>query len=129
MQPPKVAFISGHLDVTIEEFREHYCPKILEAIAAGHNFVVGDARGVDNFANMFLGAMVWQNNRVTVYHMFTRARNNVCGHPTCDGFGSDAERDVEMTAASDYDIAWVREGREKSGTARNIARRTGCSKN
>ncbi len=30
-----------------------------------------------------------------------------------------------MTAASTEDLAWVRPGREKSGTAKNLARR-GC---
>ena len=38
----KVAFISGHRDVTIEEFNEYYVPLIEEAIKQEHKFVVGD---------------------------------------------------------------------------------------
>ena len=36
---------------------------------------------------------------------------------------SDEERDLAMSCASTDDIAWVRSGREKSGTAKNINRR------
>jgi hypothetical protein len=56
-------------------------------------------------------------------HMFTSPRNNLGGFPTRDGFDSDAEHDRALTEASDRDIAWVRPGRERSGTARNLARR------
>ena len=68
-----VAFVSGHLDLTDEEFARHYVPLIADAVARGWRFVVGDA----------------------------------------------------MTAASSRDIAWVRPGRERSGTARNLRRRAG----
>lgn len=34
-----------------------------------------------------------------------------------------AARDEALTAASTFDIAWVRPGRERSGTARNLQRR------
>ena len=43
--------------------------------------------------------------------------------PTQGGFLSDLECDEAMTHASTRDIAWVRPGREASGTAANIARR------
>lgn len=45
------------------------------------------------------------------------------GFKTVGGFESDRVRDEAMTAASDADIAWVRPGREKSGTAKNLKRR------
>ncbi len=53
---------------------------------------------------------------------WTRPRNNA-GFPTLGGFASDADRDAAMTAASRSDAAWVRPGREKSGTQKNIDRR------
>ncbi|WQJ53862.1 MAG: hypothetical protein [Wendovervirus sonii] len=62
--------------------------------------------------------------RVTVYHMFDSPRNlasdkfNLKG-----GYKSDEERDSAMTDASDFDIAYIRKGKEKSGTAQNIMRR------
>lgn len=43
--------------------------------------------------------------------------------PTQGGFTSDIERDKAMTEHSDYDIAFIRKGKESSGTAQNILRR------
>lgn len=120
----RTAYISGHLDITVAEFIEHYSYRILEAFYAGHDFVVGDARGADTMAQEFLLGI---GANVTVYHMFESPRYKFALlFPTIGGFQSDTERDAAMTAASDYDIAWVREGREKSGTAKNINRRTAC---
>lgn len=115
-------FISGHLDITAEEFATHYVP-FLEAAQDQHaSFVVGDARGTDTLAQTWLSRFAPQAP-VTVFHMFDNPRNNVAGSPTRGGFITDDERDSAMTKASDQDIAWVRPGREKSGTARNLARR------
>ncbi len=117
---PRTYFISGHLDITPEEFSEHYVERLLALIDEGASFVVGDARGADKRAQTFLkgrGAM-----RVTVYHMYNKPRNNE-GFQTHGGFRTDEERDRAMTAASDADVAWVRPGRENSGTAKNLGRR------
>lgn len=116
----KIYFVSGHLDLTKAEFAEHYAPRMQVALAEGASFIVGDARGADLQAQdwlLFAGC-----DQVTVYHMFESPRNNV-GFRTVGGFRSDDERDAAMTAASTDDIAWVRPGREKSGTARNLKRR------
>ena len=118
----KIAFVSGHLDLTPDEFQEHYVPKLQIAIAQKHRFVVGDAKGTDALAQGFFAYFI-DNEDVTVYHMFTSPRNNVGNFPTVGGFQSDSERDSAMTLNSNYDIAWVRPGREKSGTAKNLARR------
>jgi hypothetical protein len=115
----RVAFVSGHLDLTESEFGEHYVPALDRALAAGDAFVLGDARGADLLAQRYLRA---RSARATVHHMFTAPRNNA-GFPTVGGFTTDDERDNAMTTGSDYDIAWVRPGRTKSGTARNLARR------
>lgn len=114
-----VLFISGHLDLTPDEFEQHYRPAIDAALARGDSFVVGDARGADTLAQRYL---LGKTTAVVVYHMFACPRNNA-GFPTVGGFQSDEERDSRMTAGSDGDIAWVRPGREKSGTQRNIERR------
>ena len=55
--------------------------------------------------------------------MFESPRHNA-GFPTESGFQSDEERDIAMTYNSDRDIAWVRKGREKSGTQKNLDRRS-----
>ena len=114
-------FVSGHLTVSDAEFAEHYVPALERALAAGASFVVGDARGADQMAQRWLsehGAA-----KVTVFHMFESPRCNEGGFPLRGGYCSDDERDAAMTTASTEDLAWVRPGREKSGTAKNLARR------
>lgn len=71
-----VYFISGHLDLTEEEFITHYIPKIDAALQSKQNiaFVVGDARGCDSRAQKYLLNFPWL---VTVYHMFESPRNNI----------------------------------------------------
>ena len=116
-------FVSGHLDLTVDEFREHYAPRITAALSDDPDsaFVVGDARGCDLMAQMYLRDA--RALRVQIFHMLEAPRNNVNGFPTIGGFETDAERDAAMTAASDADIAWIRPGRQHSGTAANLARR------
>ena len=114
-------FISGHLSLTEAEFMQHYKPQIDEALAdPTSDFVVGDASGADTLAQGYLFAT---GASVTVFHMFEAPRNNVGNYPTRGGFQSDEDRDSAMTESSDQDIAWVRPGRETSGTAKNLARR------
>jgi hypothetical protein len=115
-----VVFVSGHLDLSDKEFDEFYVPKLLSYCKSGAHFVIGDARGADSKAQIFLRDRGYPH--VVVYHMFARPRINA-EFPTRGGFGSDAERDAAMTLASDEDLAWVRPGRETSGTAKNLARR------
>jgi hypothetical protein len=114
-------FVSGHLDLTLDEFRDNYAPRIAAALVDDAAFVVGDARGADLMAQMYLRDA--RAPRVQVFHMLERPRNNVGGFPTVGGFATDDARDAAMTNASDKDIAWVRPGRGKSGTAANLARR------
>ena len=114
-----VAFISGHLSLTRKEFIDHYKDKIDDAIEQECSFVVGDAKGADYMAQQYLKD---KTPFVTVYHMFGSPRNNV-GYETKGGFKSDIGRDTMMTLDSNFDIAWVRSGREDSGTAMNLKRR------
>jgi hypothetical protein len=114
-----IYFISGHLSLTQEEFDTHYKSLIDEALSHNSFFVVGDAKGADTLSQNYLFD---KTDRVVVYHMFETPRYNA-GFPTEDGFQSDEERDIAMTNNSDMDIAWVRKGREKSGTQKNLDRR------
>ena len=114
-----INFISGHLDVNKEEFDTHYRPQIDRALALDESFVVGDARGADALAQEYIFG---KSDKVVVYHMFQSPRNNA-GFPTKGGFQSDNSKDKQMTNDSTKDIAWVRAGREKSGTQRNLNRR------
>jgi hypothetical protein len=112
-------FVSGHLDLTKDEFNTHYRPALDKALVRGDSFVMGDARGADTMSQNYL---LGKTTAVVVYYLFTSPRNNV-GFKTIGGFASDEERDAQMTADSDRDIAWVRPGRQKSGTQKNIDRR------
>ena len=109
-------FVSGHLTLTEAEFQHHYQPALDQALAHGDAFVVGDARGADAMTQTYLHG---KTAAVTVYHMFTTPRHNP-GFRTLGGFQTDQERDAQMTQDSDCDIAWVRPGRENSGTQRNL---------
>lgn len=117
----RVAFVSGHLDLTQEEFDREYTPKIESVHASGGSFVVGDASGADS---MFQSYAAEHGLLVTVFHMFESPRNNVGNFPTVGGATSDKSRDEAMTMATTEDIAWVRPGRENSGTAKNLKRRS-----
>jgi len=123
---PNIAFVSGHLDVTKEEFNEFYIPKITESVKNGDFFVVGDADGADKLAQKLLSKYKC-GPYVSVYHMLESPRNNEGNFDTVGGFKSDNERDTAMTKNSDYDIAWIRPGKEQSGTAKNIERRNKIS--
>jgi hypothetical protein len=114
-----IFFISGHLSLTQDEFDIHYKPFIVEALCHNSSFVVGDAKGADTLAQNYLFG---KTDKVVVYHMFGSPRYNA-GFPTEGRFQSDEERDNAMTDNSDSDIAWVRKGREKSGTQKNLDRR------
>ena len=135
----RIYFISGHLDLTPIEFIHHYVKRIDAAVAEKAEFIVCDARGCDLMAQQYLAGL---GCRATIFHMLKEPRNNV--HPvkqslmesilhdggwrgppfaTWGGFKSDEDRDAACTESSTHDIAWVRPGRENSGTARNLARR------
>lgn len=139
----KAVFVSGHIDLTKEEFATHYVPQLREALEDGASFVVGDATGCDFMAQRWL----WKNaggrcrhELCRVFHMLESPRHSFCsgfgshdpnstpsggGFPLVGGFTSDDERDAAMTDASTHDIAWVRPERKKknSGTAKNLQRR------
>lgn len=117
-------FMSGHLDLTREEFDLHYKPQLDLALEnPKSSFVVGDARGADRMCQEYILEKA-PNANVFVFHMFTAPRFKACDKWKCvGGFQGDDERDMAMTSCSDRDIAWIRPGREKSGTAKNIKRR------
>lgn len=123
----KIVFISGHGSLTFEEFIRHYQPAIDFYLVEGASFVIGDFRGADVLAQEYLKN---KTGKVTIFHCFDKPRYRVDTYSLesknwkyRSGFRSDDERDEAMTESSSHDLAWVREGREDSGTARNIRRR------
>ena len=126
-------FISGHRDISKENFEKYYVPAIEEVLNGdlGYNFVVGDCDGVDYMAQEYL---LSKGVGFGVYHMYDKPRHFVLegksereielsGVYLIGGFKSDVERDSAMTKNSDIDIAFIEKGRWKSGTAQNILRR------
>ena len=119
-------FVSGHRDLTISEFREHYVPLIQKIIKddVWCEFVVGFCEGCDL---MFIEWMTEHapSHDLLVFHCTHIPENfwddypNIYLYP-CDDFET---CDTAMTRNSDFDIAWVRLGREDSHTAKNIKRR------
>lgn len=115
-------FVSGHLDLTEEEFRKHYKWKLDQAMLWESRIVVGDARGADAMAQDYLASKEYGD--VVVFHMLDEPRHLASKFwDRKGGWQSDEERDAAATRHSDTDIAWVRPGRESSGTARNLSRR------
>ncbi len=123
-------------DLSKNEFSRYYEEKIGQAIVLDGNFVIGDAKGTDLLAQLYLRRNDISNERVTIYHMFTDPLNkNPALYPTKGGFKNHNSKDTAMTKASHYDIAYVRSIEEQkklygekykyrmSGTERNIRRR------
>jgi hypothetical protein len=123
MGSKRTFFISGHRDITESEFNEHYVTKLNTLIKhipyCELEFVVGDYFGVDEMAQDYLAGRA----SVVVYHMFDTPRTNKHIHRTVGGFYDDESRDTAMTKISEDDVAWVRPGREGSGTHQNVLRR------
>ena len=124
-----IYFVSGHRDLTQEEFNKYYAPKIDNIVSRDESasFVVGDWEGLDS---MFIDYMSrfedWEYGYITIYCV-NKPRLNYpkkFGIDThcCDSYD---ECDASMTRDSDFDIAWIRPGREDSHTALNIKRRFG----
>ena len=127
MKKNRIYFISGHRDITKEEFDLLYIPKIMEVIMKYNNvkFIMGDYEGVDIMAqNFLLDILNFDPNDIAVYHMGKIPMNvNKKVKILVPNFTNDIHRDSTMTKESDYDIAFVREGKYNSGTAQNIIRR------
>ena len=70
-------FISGHRDITEEEFNRLYKPEIIKALDKPDSaFVVGDYWGADKMAQTFLSEQIKDKTelykKVTVYHMYDK---------------------------------------------------------
>lgn len=119
-------FISGHRDLTENEFEYYYIPLIQEALSENPNakFVVGDFDGCDIMAQNYLVNIIDDIANITVYCVGETPRNI---NPNIiyikNGFADDREKDNAMTNASFKDIALVRNPKIWSGTGENILRR------
>lgn len=109
------AFISGHTDLSVEDFAKYYHSSIDLAIQNTHKFVMGNAPGVDTYALEYLLSKGVDPKNITVY-VYNRGSvsENVKLYQqkynvnVRSGFNSYSQRDATMTIDSTYDIAYVR---------------------
>lgn len=64
---PRVAFISGHIDLDRPTFTTNYASRLDAAIAAGDTFILSSSRGADTFALQHLLDAGVAKDRITVY--------------------------------------------------------------
>lgn len=132
----RVAFISGHIDLPEGQFLEHYQTALDTAIAAHDEFILSNAGGADSLALQYLLQHAVEPSRITIYIHTPpehRQKNSNATIRAIDGLrtenatlekyrkqglnvrvinGWHTQRDAAMTAASDYDILWVRSDEE-----------------
>jgi hypothetical protein len=140
-------FISGHIDLSQEQFDKFYKDRILKAIASNGTFVMGSAPGADYMAQQFLYESFKHDptelDRMIVYHRGDNPETQLIDSriKTIGGFKSHNAKDTAMTKASDMDIAYVRSYDESkilygekfnphriSGTQQNLNRREKINK-
>ena len=136
------ALISGHTDLSDAEFEQHYVSQLDRALNAGHCFILGDAAGADTLALSYLLSPAILQRHPNLKSLITVYPSRKYNIPklTSQGLsivrpddralqvertvvvvarkGKDArryhhiQRDANMTAASDYDILYLRSADE-----------------
>ena len=132
-----ILFISGHCNLTKNEFEQHYKPKL--DLLQSTPIVIGNAFGADLMSFEYLLTKSYPIHLITIYHFGTGAPISFYKNTNVklvEGFTSYTKRDEAMTVASTEDCAWVRPKSEtklllgkhysekrKSGTELNLIRR------
>lgn len=120
---PRVAFISGHIDIHQEQFLQQYQQALDLAIQNNEHFVLSNSVGADSLALEYLISHNVHPSRITVYLHTSKNEPRSRVEATINKYrrrglmvkviqGWHTERDAAMTAASDYDILWVRTDEE-----------------
>jgi len=129
-------FISGHIDITYEDFLSHYSEQIDDALKDPDcSFLIGDSNGTDKFAQSYLFNKV-DKSKVIIFHTGKYPKNNIHNFNTSANHISHTQKDKAMTLNSDADILWIRSKEETkkmygekykenriSGTEQNLIRR------
>ncbi len=116
----RVYFISGHEDLTVDEFNTHYSRRIKRSNSDFPDclYIIGAAAGTDRMSHDYLRTIGVDPNRVIIYYKHDGFHN-----PHRYRVHIKAEYDTVMTGASTHDITWVRPGSDRTSVQRNIARR------
>lgn len=118
-------FVSGHRDLTMEEFDRHYVYQLDRVLAEDPyaEFVVGDWEGCDTIFVKYMEEY-YTDVRIHIFYVFSsRIEEGEFNEYRFHKRDNYDECDTSMTKNSDFDIAWIRPGREDSHTAKNIKRR------
>lgn len=113
------AHISGHLELSDENFIKYYVPEINKYIDLQYGFVIGGAKGVDLMAQEYL--LKFPNITVTIYDIANRDNRIDKRYNHKNSYKNFTDADIAMTNDSTVDIAFIT--RKESGTARNLLRR------
>ena len=118
-------FVSGHRDLTQEEFDRHYV-YLLDRVLADDpyaEFVVGDWEGCDSIFVKYMEEY-YTDALIHIFYVYEsripEGEFNEYRFHECNSYD---DCDAAMTRHSNFDIAWIRPGREDSHTAQNIKRR------
>lgn len=109
MSTGTVYFISGHIDITEEEFNTHYRNRIDLALQNPFStFVIGDAQGADTLAKNYLGSRI-DKTRITIYTRRSPIQcSELVGFKIKGSFKNHTQKDAAMTRDSDEDILYIR---------------------
>jgi len=137
----EVFFISGHINLTQQEFDLHYVDQIDQSIKKGGIYVIGNAQGGDTMALEYLLKKGVDPKKITIY-FYNRYGDSQSkkyidrGLKVITEFKSYTNRDAHMTISSNTDILWIRPESENikllgsaykkghvSGTEKNLLRR------
>ena len=118
-------FVSGHRDLTMEEFDRHYVYQLDRVLADDPyaEFVVGDWKGCDTIFVKYMEEYYTDATIHIFYVLASRIKKGEFNEYRFHECNSYDDCDASMTRHSNFDIAWVRPGREDSHTAKNIKRR------
>ena len=101
----RVFFISGHMNLTKNEFDLHYKSEIDKSINEGGTYVIGNAKGADTMALDYLLYKGIDPKNITIY-FYNRYGNKYSkkyidrGVNLIRGFSGYTSRDAEMTKDS-----------------------------
>jgi hypothetical protein len=114
-------YITGHRDLSKEEFNRIYLPKIDDIIREDSNavFLVGACEGVDLYTRQYL---IKYNIRLQIYGPYFESDhiNNITQVHFLVSYENAANKMIEN---SDITIGFIKPGRESSFTALNILKR------
>lgn len=135
-------FVSGHRDLTKEEFNSIYIPainKYIDWLKEDHShifdskkltFYVGDCEGCDKMTIYYLCGKLNRNIKLVICSLKEKFEGQI-NYDLCINdnisvikeFNTHEERDAYMTKNTDIDLLYIRPNKWDSGTAQNFVRR------